>query len=189
MGRPKTREEDKCKPNDKLNCEICGMDYSRSNKSKHIQSKFHKLAEKITTLNIQQGGNQKKHKHRKLSNRKRRLKKSDTDSENSTSEHRERRTLRDRCEQEIPTLNMPNIFHDYIHQKYGELFFKREAENYFNDPNISYEEKIRTIDEIAEEQGKKYNKDIYNNVQNSGNPQELLQELRDPEKRKKFFQF
>ena len=48
-GRPKMDEEDKGKPNDKVECKLCGKVFTRSNRSKHKRTQRHKLYEKVNT--------------------------------------------------------------------------------------------------------------------------------------------
>lgn len=59
MGRKPMSEEDKAKPSDRITCDVCGIEYSRSNKCRHVLSKIHKLAEKIV------GGHEKRVKRKK----------------------------------------------------------------------------------------------------------------------------
>jgi hypothetical protein len=40
------------KPNDVLKCELCDKTYTRWNKSKHLKSKYHQLALRLTKKNI-----------------------------------------------------------------------------------------------------------------------------------------
>ena len=47
-GRPIKKEEEKAKPNDKINCNICGKIYTRANQTRHKKSKYHTLAERLT---------------------------------------------------------------------------------------------------------------------------------------------
>lgn len=49
MGRPKKDERDKADPNERLVCKICSLEYTRSNKSKHLKSKYHMIVENLTT--------------------------------------------------------------------------------------------------------------------------------------------
>lgn len=44
MGRPIVPDNDKAHPNDKICCDVCSNEYTRSNKSKHDNSKWHKMA-------------------------------------------------------------------------------------------------------------------------------------------------
>jgi len=41
IGRPRKKEEDKAKPNDRLICDICGGKFIRSHRSRHNQNKVH----------------------------------------------------------------------------------------------------------------------------------------------------
>lgn len=43
-GRPRMREEDKTKPDDKITCEICGEKFRRNNRWHHNNTKLHKQA-------------------------------------------------------------------------------------------------------------------------------------------------
>lgn len=47
-GRPKIPEEKKCKPNDKLICDICGGNFTRSGRTGHNNSKKHQIYVKLT---------------------------------------------------------------------------------------------------------------------------------------------
>lgn len=44
-GRP--RKVEKAMPNDKVKCELCGIVFSRSNRSKHKKTKMHKVYENL----------------------------------------------------------------------------------------------------------------------------------------------
>lgn len=46
-GRPRMNEIDKAKPYDRIRCDICDVEFVRSNRSKHNSSKYHKLCEKM----------------------------------------------------------------------------------------------------------------------------------------------
>ena len=48
-GRPKVCTEDRSNPTDKIICEICGMEFSRSNRTRHQDSKMHQLAVRLTS--------------------------------------------------------------------------------------------------------------------------------------------
>jgi phosphorylcholine metabolism protein LicD len=172
IGRPKIAEENKCKPNDILECPLCKEIFMRSNQTRHRKSKIHQLAEQLT-LGKQKGGYNRtnEYKPQKLTNReiRKRLSKNESDSESdseieSESEDEYQRKpqnnlLKKRSVQTIykpkkQTMGIPHKFHDYITQNYGTLMFKPEAEDYFNNPNISDEEKVQTIDQVANMQGK-----------------------------------
>ena len=47
QGRPKVAEEDKCKPNDRLTCDICHGTYIRACRSRHNKTKVHQAYENI----------------------------------------------------------------------------------------------------------------------------------------------
>jgi hypothetical protein len=200
MGRPTVPEEDKAKPNDRLNCEVCGMDYSRSNKSKHIVSKLHKMAERLTAGEKQHGGFNgiKEYKHKKLSNKevKKRLKNLDSESE-SEEESSEEETPRKKSTHQYKKrligdnniidsvfADIPEEYHDYIKQNHGKIYLKPDGIEYFNNPNYSYEQKIAMIDEISKLPRKKYHDDIDNNVVHRnnifhGNPEEIKEKIRN----------
>ncbi len=46
-GRPIVEEEDKKKPNDKLDCKVCGGSYTRAHKSAHEKTKQHLIYAKL----------------------------------------------------------------------------------------------------------------------------------------------
>lgn len=48
-GRPRIAEENKCKPNDILECPLCKETFMRSNQTRHRKSKIHQLAEQLTS--------------------------------------------------------------------------------------------------------------------------------------------
>lgn len=46
-GRPRINKNDKCKPNDKVQCKICNKIYTRSGSTKHKKTQYHQLHEKM----------------------------------------------------------------------------------------------------------------------------------------------
>lgn len=198
-GRPVVAEEDKAKPNDRLECKVCGGSYTRAHKSSHEKTKQHQIYAKldddirkvvlnkpkqlrgtVTAKEIDYHGAYERVREKINGEKmKRRLGQMRFHREDNSSSKNENKTKN-------KILDMPKKFHDYIIQHYGTIFFKPEDEKYFNNPTIRDEEKIQTINEIAEMQGKKYH-DIYNVPHNYRN-QSILYELRDPEKLKKFTQ-
>ncbi len=46
-GRPKKSETDKAKPNERVTCDICGVEFVRSNRSSHKLTKFHKVCQQV----------------------------------------------------------------------------------------------------------------------------------------------
>lgn len=48
-GRPRKQEHEKCKPTDKITCEICGKTYIRSGSAAHKITNYHKLHERMNT--------------------------------------------------------------------------------------------------------------------------------------------
>lgn len=169
IGRPRVAEEDKCKPNDILECPLCKETFMRANQTRHRKSKFHQLAEQLTSKQKRHGGFDeiKEYKPKKISSKelKKRLSRLDSESESESESEEEypkkshNNLLKKRSRQDIyasksKTMDIPEEFHNYITQNYGVLYFKPEAEPYFNNPNISNEEKIQAIDEVAKMQGK-----------------------------------
>jgi phosphorylcholine metabolism protein LicD len=172
VGRPRVAEEDKARPNDILECPLCKETFMRANQTRHRKSKLHKLAEKLTSGKQKGGYNRtNEYKPQKLTNKelRKRLGKNDSDSESDSNTESEsedeyprkplNNLLKKRSVQEVykpksKTMDIPQKFHNYITENYGTLMFKPEAEDYFNDPNISDEEKVQTIDQVANMQGK-----------------------------------
>jgi|ERR1700759_5798595 len=46
-GRPRKNENEKCKPSDRIICEICNKEYTRSASFKHKSTQYHQLHERM----------------------------------------------------------------------------------------------------------------------------------------------
>jgi len=46
-GRPRKSDEDKGKPNDRIKCNLCGKEFTRSNRSHHNNTQVHLLYKKV----------------------------------------------------------------------------------------------------------------------------------------------
>lgn len=46
-GRPRKLESEKAKPSDYIECKICGQQFRRNNRTRHNNTKVHKMAENI----------------------------------------------------------------------------------------------------------------------------------------------
>lgn len=47
IGRPRKKEEEKAKPNDRLICDVCGEKFIRSHRTRHNQNKVHQAYAKM----------------------------------------------------------------------------------------------------------------------------------------------
>lgn len=47
VGRPRKEPDEKTSPKDKIVCDICGRTFTRSGRTNHKRSQFHKAHEKI----------------------------------------------------------------------------------------------------------------------------------------------
>ncbi len=120
MGRRPMSEEDKAKPNDRVTCDICGIEYSRSNKCRHILSKIHKLAEKMV------GGHEKRIK-RKIHYRQ------DNDSDDDVEKQVKWITIDDlrQRQQKGGTVvnNEYDILMKYVKDRYGNIYLDQDAQD------------------------------------------------------------
>ena len=167
LGRPRKSDEDKANPYDKLECPLCGETFLRSNQTRHRKSKLHKLAEQLTSSQKKHGGfnDTNEYKPKKLSNKeiKKRLKNLDSDNEsesdNSDEEIQIKKPIyKKRLVSQRKMINIPQELHDYVLENYGTIRLNPdkliEAEEYFNNPYISFHEKTQTLDDIARMQRK-----------------------------------
>lgn len=175
MGRSKIDEKDKAKPNDRIVCEICSLEYTRSNKSKHLKSKFHMMTEKLVTATERKEhsvGNILKHRQKggsRFSKEKRSRKIISDESSDSESGSESRKY--DGHENSSFASKISDELNDYITENYGQIFVKNEYKSFLLDPNLSFDKKTDLVDRIANSQNKFKNRqniyDIDNNVENN----------------------
>ena len=190
MGRPRKDENDKADPNQRLVCEICSLEYTRSNKSKHLKSKYHMMVENLTTAkenkrkNIRNMLKDKQNGGRQYLKEKRSRERiidsgdsSESDTESESSDENINEVKNNKPVTNFLKLNIPDEYFDYIKENNFtvHIFDDKidQVEQLFNDPNVNYDEKIKLIDSIA--------KNVKNNNRNS-----ILDKLRDKETLKKF---
>lgn len=191
MGRTKLDDDEKANPNDRITCDICGSYYTRSNKSKHLTTKLHKMAEKylpiiekqeneiklhkaVSASRKQRGGNEKDKHRRKLLKR---LHDSDTEEEDYVEE---KVIPKKPIKNNQPMAKLPKQINDYITQTYGKIYVMPDFVAYLNDNNVTDDEKYDAIDDYVEKSNRIKNPSSINNNVNFdvyGNPEEIKKSI------------
>lgn len=208
LGRPKLADEDKAKPNDRLKCDVCGGTFLRNSRTRHNRTKVHKIYENMNntmrdmllqdsknkgkkklTLNEYIESSKNKENIKKILQPvpKKKIKNLDSDDEesenadmvggydNSSDENPIHRAIRLNNEQKIPYK-----YNNYIAEHFGTILLY-PADVKFLNSNVSHNEKIHLINELAQKQGKKYYDDIDNVDPNdiwNGNAEEIKAKIR-----------
>jgi len=143
-GRPRKKEEEKIQPNEKIECEICGGKYLRTNKSKHVKTNLHvrnlkktsnilknkndlELIKKILTINENNGIDESK---KYESSKKHITQLSSSGEEESSYEEQDERTY----------------IEEYFVNKYGKFELTPKLIEFIDTSNHDTEQKIKIID-------------------------------------------
>ncbi len=167
MSRNKNYKKERLDPNDRIPCDICSIEYTRSNKTKHLKSKYHLLVEQYQKMNkMKKKYDESDSENESASNSESSDSNSSIESENEYDEEKNdeqiTKLLRNRIltnkkqvEQHKNNTNQlahaSKWIHEYVTEEYGQLLIPEIYTKSLNDPQIPAYEKIQFIDYIAQQ--------------------------------------